>query len=49
MDPELARQWGVNKDAIAKHFNHGTDVHEKNYRRGLRNEVNELQAWLLGW
>jgi hypothetical protein len=49
MDKHHGREWGVGEVAIHQQFHHSRDIHEKSYMRGLRNDVNEWQAWLLGW
>ncbi|CAE8597685.1 unnamed protein product [Polarella glacialis] len=40
--------WGVNPDAAYQHFHHSREIHETVYRQGLRNSMNDMQAWYLG-
>lgn len=44
-----AKQWGVHKAAIHQTLHHTEDVRNQVYLAGIRNEANELQAWLLSW
>ena len=49
MSINVARDWGIPKEAVYQQFHHSEQVHGECYLRGLRNQVNELQAHLLGW
>ena len=44
-----AKEWGIHKAAIHQSLHHSEEVHNQAYLAGMRNDVNELQAWLLSW
>ncbi|CAJ1393634.1 unnamed protein product, partial [Effrenium voratum] len=47
--PDLRLKHGVEKVAVSQQFHHSVEVSDKDYRWGMRNSVNKLQATILGW
>jgi hypothetical protein len=44
-----AKEWGVHKESVHQTLHHSEKVHNEAYLTGIRNDANELQAWLLHW